>query len=49
MPDRQPNPRSLNFAGDVNDHGQPLPMTSFGQARLTLATDASRSALVEGY
>jgi len=27
MPDRQPDPRSLNFAGDVDEQGRPLPMT----------------------
>ena len=26
MPDHQPDPRSLNFAGDVDEHGRPLPM-----------------------
>ena len=26
MPDRQPDKRSLNFAGDVDDQGRPLPM-----------------------
>ncbi|SRR6266851_7725960 len=27
MPDHQPDSRSLNFAGDVDDQGRPLPMT----------------------
>jgi len=27
VPDRQADARSLNFAGDVDEHGQPLPMT----------------------
>ena len=27
MPDHQPDSRSLNFAGDVNEQGRPLPMT----------------------
>lgn len=27
MTDRQPDSRSLNFAGDVDEHGNPLPMT----------------------
>lgn len=27
MPDHQPDRRSLNFAGDVDEHGRPLPMT----------------------
>jgi hypothetical protein len=27
MPDRQPDSRSLNFAGDVDEQGRPLPMT----------------------
>ncbi|WP_239310618.1 hypothetical protein [Frankia sp. Cj3] len=27
MTSRQPDPRSLNFAGDVDEHDQPLPMT----------------------
>src|SRR6185437_13862493 len=27
MPDRQPDSRTLNFAGDVGDDGRPLPMT----------------------
>lgn len=27
MPDHQPDGRSLNFAGDTDEHGQPLPMT----------------------
>ena len=27
MPDRQPDDRTLNFAGDVDDNGRPLPMT----------------------
>jgi hypothetical protein len=28
MPDHQPDGRSLNFAGDTGEHGQPLPMTA---------------------
>lgn len=27
MPDRQPDHRTLNFAGDIDEHGHPLPMT----------------------
>ena len=27
MPDRQADSRTLNFAGDIDDQGQPLPMT----------------------
>jgi hypothetical protein len=27
MSDRQPDRRSLNFAGDVDEHGQPVPMS----------------------
>jgi hypothetical protein len=27
MPDHQPDRRSLNFAGDVDEYGHPLPMT----------------------
>jgi hypothetical protein len=27
MPDRQPDSRTLNFAGDIDDLGRPLPMT----------------------
>jgi hypothetical protein len=27
MPDHQPDSRSLNFAGDVDEQGRPLPMT----------------------
>lgn len=27
MPDRQPDRRTLNFAGDIDEHGHPLPMT----------------------
>jgi hypothetical protein len=27
MPDHQADPRSLNFAGDTDEQGQPLPMT----------------------
>lgn len=27
MPDRQPDNRTLNFAGDVDEQGYPLPMT----------------------
>lgn len=27
MPDREPDSRSLNFAGAFDEHGQPLPMT----------------------
>jgi hypothetical protein len=27
MPDRQPDGRSLGFAGDVDEHGRPLPMS----------------------
>ncbi len=27
MPDHPPDARSLNFAGDVDEHGHPLPMT----------------------
>jgi hypothetical protein len=28
MPDHQPDSRSLNFAGDVDERGRPLPMTA---------------------
>jgi hypothetical protein len=27
MPDRQPDERTLMFAGDIDEHGSPLPMT----------------------
>lgn len=27
MPDHQPDPRTLNFAGDVDEQGRPLPMS----------------------
>ena len=27
MSDRQPDPRSVHFAGDVDEHGRPLPMS----------------------
>jgi hypothetical protein len=30
MPDRQPDPRSLNFAGDVDELGRPLPIVISG-------------------
>ena len=28
MPDHEPDGRSLNFAGDTGEQGQPLPMTA---------------------